>query len=257
MADDLRVALDLIDLTEAIATSGGEVAGGLKGLGGEFGYGAVFENDVFAMHPYCWCEEDDCEYCNVCQCPSEAWSYQVDGVTVSFEVWSAAPDDSHDRSFAIDPALQCERCRTDRKAKPNFLHKPSGTAVWWYKYLGRGMEMDVRGDWETVIAECRASVKSAVESPAVWQGDAGHDLLCPSNVAHVYPATATIGGVPRPVDVTVRSGPCQCDLIARVREDASEKARLACIAVVNDASQFDGGFVMRHRVVDALRDVLL
>lgn len=46
-----------------------------------------------------------------------------------------------------------------------------------------------------------------------------HDLLCPSNVAHVYPATATIGGVPRPVDVTVRSGPCQCDLIAKVRAD--------------------------------------
>jgi hypothetical protein len=33
------------------------------GLGGEFGYGANFENDVFMMHRYCWCESEDCAWC--------------------------------------------------------------------------------------------------------------------------------------------------------------------------------------------------
>lgn len=33
------------------------------GLGGEYGYGVDFKSDVFEMHPYCWCEKDDCSYC--------------------------------------------------------------------------------------------------------------------------------------------------------------------------------------------------
>jgi hypothetical protein len=32
-------------------------------LGGEYGYGVNFENDVFMMHPYCWCDYDDCKWC--------------------------------------------------------------------------------------------------------------------------------------------------------------------------------------------------
>ncbi len=26
-------------------------------------YGAKFDNNVFSMHPYCWCEKEDCKYC--------------------------------------------------------------------------------------------------------------------------------------------------------------------------------------------------
>jgi hypothetical protein len=26
-------------------------------------YGTRVENEVFTMHPYCWCERDDCPYC--------------------------------------------------------------------------------------------------------------------------------------------------------------------------------------------------
>ncbi len=32
-------------------------------LGGEFGYGRDFENEVFKMHPYCWCDSEDCKWC--------------------------------------------------------------------------------------------------------------------------------------------------------------------------------------------------
>lgn len=37
---------------------------GSGGLGGEYGYGCNFENDVFLMNRYCWCEQDGCKVCN-------------------------------------------------------------------------------------------------------------------------------------------------------------------------------------------------
>jgi hypothetical protein len=33
-------------------------------LGGEYGYGQDFENDVFLMHSFCWCEREECKWCN-------------------------------------------------------------------------------------------------------------------------------------------------------------------------------------------------
>ena len=27
-------------------------------------YGANFENDVFIMHPFCWCDKGNCKYCD-------------------------------------------------------------------------------------------------------------------------------------------------------------------------------------------------
>lgn len=41
------------------------------GLGGRFGYGANFENDVFMMHPFCWREEDNCLWCGGSGCQVE------------------------------------------------------------------------------------------------------------------------------------------------------------------------------------------
>jgi hypothetical protein len=60
------------------------------GLGGEYGYGVEFENDIFMMHPFCWCEQDGCGWCS--------------------------------------------------GNKPNFLFKPIGLAVNFYKWIGRDME---------------------------------------------------------------------------------------------------------------------
>lgn len=34
------------------------------GLGGEFGYGVDFENDVFMIHPFCWCFKEECLWCS-------------------------------------------------------------------------------------------------------------------------------------------------------------------------------------------------
>ena len=61
-------------------------------LGGEFGYGQDFENDVFVMHQFCWCEKEECKWCS------------------------------------------CE--------EPNFEFKGTGFSISWYKYIGRGMEIE-------------------------------------------------------------------------------------------------------------------
>src|SRR5271157_1710100 len=61
-------------------------------LGGEFGYGQDFENEVFMMHPYCWCDQEGCKWCS--------------------------------------------------EGAPNFEYKKTGFFITWYKYIGRGMEME-------------------------------------------------------------------------------------------------------------------
>jgi hypothetical protein len=59
------IDLDLVNLTEYLTKKvfkGKWQGGGL--LGGEFGYGCDYENDVFMMHQYCWCDQDNCKWCN-------------------------------------------------------------------------------------------------------------------------------------------------------------------------------------------------
>lgn len=171
----------LIELTEAIArVAPDKVASGL--LGGEFGYGALYENDHFMMHPHCWCEQDDCRWCQGCDCPAESMHYFVDGVEVGYEEWMASfkrecgdPPGGYGaahhawmqqaklinarRQTVHDPV--CDFCvKHGGENAPNFLHKPSGTEVRWYKYIGRDMAVKVaKGiDVRRVFAECVASV---------------------------------------------------------------------------------------------------
>lgn len=120
----------LYDLSEAIAKKKGEnYQGGL--LGGEFGYGQDYENEVFKMHPFCWCEKDDCGYCaGIGAMPS-----------LLREVGNVKYNES-------------ERL-------PNFLYKPSGFKLWWYKYMGRGEETSGKlpKDW---FGKC---IKSLTQPP--------------------------------------------------------------------------------------------
>ena len=124
---DDSISDGLVELTEAIHKSGKAdgSAGGF--LGGEFGYGANYENDVFMIHRYCWCEKDECPWCGGDAGPMSAHSlYWSDGNTTA----------------------------------PNFLHKPSGSRVWWYKYIGRGMEVELKQEWPAILADCLKSLES-------------------------------------------------------------------------------------------------
>lgn len=65
-------------------------------------YGTDCEDENFAIHRFCWCEEESCPWCG----PSES---------------------------------------------PNFWHKPTGIKVWWYKYIGRGVNMSRQPEMEECL----------------------------------------------------------------------------------------------------------
>lgn len=117
----------LVSLTKLIHDLGKAdgSAGGF--LGGEFGYGANFENSIFMMHRYCWCEQDDCPWCG----------------------GDAGPLSNHSGYFS-----------SSNTTMPNFIHKPSKSAVWWYKYIGRGMEIELKAPWREIVRSCSDSLES-------------------------------------------------------------------------------------------------
>ncbi|SII94932.1 Uncharacterised protein [Mycobacteroides abscessus subsp. abscessus] len=120
--------------------------GALGFLGGEYGYGCDYENDVFMMHPFCWCERADCPWCLDCECPEGAEEYSVGGEVVDFQRYCDEYDltGNTNRSFRVVPELECGSCVKRRTIgfAPNFLFKPTGAKVRWYKYIGRSMKVD-------------------------------------------------------------------------------------------------------------------
>jgi hypothetical protein len=62
-----------MDTNEELVSSGlreitkrlGEINGleNLDGLGGQYGYGHNYDSDVFQMHRYCWCDQENCPWC--------------------------------------------------------------------------------------------------------------------------------------------------------------------------------------------------
>jgi hypothetical protein len=109
-------------------------------LGGRFGYGTKFENDVFYMHPFCWCESETCEYCYG---------------PLNTEKWGT--EDGRSRRY-YDPPL--------------FWYKPSNLRITWYKWIGRDMEANrntSQEEWEHVVKECYASIPEEARAKAKRQ----------------------------------------------------------------------------------------
>lgn len=136
-AQDLTgVGEGLVKLTAEIANRDSSIVShGM--LGGEFGYGAIFENDIFTMHPFCWCEKHECLWCKSCEC-SGVWRDKSGVEHESYE---------DGREWVLKQACKWyDPSNPDgsdhAKTLPNFHFKPSGFKVWWYKYIGRGMELE-------------------------------------------------------------------------------------------------------------------
>jgi hypothetical protein len=129
-ANEDALSEGLYALTEAISFTGTEISGGL--LGGTYGYGANYENDTFMMHPFCWCEREDCPWCG--------------------EI-GAMPQ-------LLRDVLGAKYAESERA--PNFLFKPTGFKVWWYKYIGRDQETQgtMPNDW---YEQCVRSLAGGVE----------------------------------------------------------------------------------------------
>lgn len=124
LSDGLRL------LTKAICEASGEES--QFGLGGEFGYGVNYENEVFSMHRYCWCDGYDCPWCSYSG--EEGQHFQE-----RFRPMGAEPNPNY-------------------SGAPNFWHKASGFKVWWYKWIGRDMEANGEFDISAIISECAASL---------------------------------------------------------------------------------------------------
>ena len=174
-------------------------------LGGEDGYGAHWDNDVFLMHPYCWCEESTCKWCSetACDCANPAPLFYIDNEEVDSETYwrrnrelvgplphevakygtpehAAASSDfdvriaERDRRWRLVYQPRKHRCLPaglmadhpggeswkPHQTAPNFWHKSSGLKVWWYKYIGRDMEvLDPNAvNLGAVFSECAASL---------------------------------------------------------------------------------------------------
>lgn len=162
-----QVDMDLIRLTILIeALTNAENHGG--GLGGTYGYGITFQNAVFGMKPYCWCERLDCPWCTPCSCEEE---YLIDGIVTPYEVWERRKDAVR----AIHSSLQWNRvpgfewrvpnpCRwhlpDSPDPAPNFWHVASNTRIRWYKWIGRDTEIEIPDgvSWSGVYRECVQSI---------------------------------------------------------------------------------------------------
>jgi len=110
----------LVDLAKAIVDSGKVSKGSVGlGLGGTYGYGVEFENDVFIMKPYCWCMKGySCIWCMMND-PIENPNYT-----------------KMNREIKKRFGQEC----ADWGGAPQFYYKPNGYWVRWHKWIGRGME---------------------------------------------------------------------------------------------------------------------
>lgn len=107
-----EVSNGLRDLTQAIVEHNPDLH--QMGLfGGTFGYGALWDDDIFSMHPFCWCDAEDCPWCE--------------------------------------------------EEASNFHHKKTGFKVRWYKYIGRGMEVEGQCDWNKALPECLSSISKTAQ----------------------------------------------------------------------------------------------
>ena len=123
------IDLDLVKLTEYLTKKifKGKRQGG--GLAGEFGYGVDYENDVFMMHQFCWCEKDDCKWCG----------------------------------GEVIPSLIREigNIQESKRRAPNFWHKKADYKIWWYKWIGRDMEFNKKisaKKWKEIYKDCIKSI---------------------------------------------------------------------------------------------------
>ena len=67
-------------------------------------------------------------------------------------------------TFAMRRYCWCdlEGCAWCAGEAPNFLHKPSGATVHWYKYIGRGMKVS-HADWPAIMLDCLKSLPPTTE----------------------------------------------------------------------------------------------
>jgi hypothetical protein len=152
------VAKTLYALSEMLTR--GYDLGRHSGLGGDFGYGVEFDNPVLMMHPFCWCEKEDCLWCT-------PW---------------LADDGKHSEEESKEHRIKQEQEILARFGSPSFKHphaphfwhKRTGLKIRWYKWIGRDMEANMElspEQWTHIFAECWESVPLEIRLKAQLKHD--------------------------------------------------------------------------------------
>ena len=148
--DDDVISQALRVLTQRLVEAGHDASGGM--LGGEYGYGAWYENDVFMMHPFCWCEQPDCEWCNECLCTDDAAIYFVNDEPATFDEWwneTGARVDPSPSPRGSAPAAEraARRLRTSCSSRPGRPCIGTSTSAGAWKLTGISPRTSSSGAW--------------------------------------------------------------------------------------------------------------
>lgn len=165
-------------------------------FGGEYGYGCDIETPVFRMFPYYW-GDCTCGFAEKEAQWSQSHSHAPECYWLAYrklrDELEAAGRKTYGKDFERRAQALCKRygipwnngygsavhCTCDYEPTwkawssendhaqtcpvviPNFLHKPSGAKVEWYKYIGRGMKVEAPDgfDWEACMRECGQSLE--------------------------------------------------------------------------------------------------
>jgi hypothetical protein len=93
-------------------------------------YGTDLETEKVMMKRYCWCEKEVCPYC---------FDLEEEKVTQELKEKYGMEDD---------------------RTAPNFWYKPLDFKVWWYKYIGRSVEVNKQlsdDDFKKMVDDCMSS----------------------------------------------------------------------------------------------------
>lgn len=113
VVDKSMVASGLVELTKRLAEANAPISHGL--LGGEFGYGADYDSPVFMMHPFCWCEKDECPWCRE-EDPAPNFLHKTTGFNVRWYkyIYRGMEIDANGADF-VDVLADC--CRHIKELK--------------------------------------------------------------------------------------------------------------------------------------------
>lgn len=165
-------------------------------------YGVEYSNDVFEMHPYYWgdctCgfdeeEEEwlethdhkkDCFHLKYLKYEAELEAKGISLFNEKSEEWKRlmdkfAKENGYTGWEGIASYCDCgfkeeyARWRETHDHKPdcpivlpNFRYKPTGLAIYWYKYIGRGMSANQKinlAEFRRIIKHCEESAQKDIE----------------------------------------------------------------------------------------------
>lgn len=161
--DDDPLVDMLLEITKTIAEKDEtRVAHGF--LGGEFGYGGHWDDDIFLMHPECWCDkEGECPWCTGCAVYTKQCRICSDPTSTAEGRRAASPEMGCDYVAGRGIFARFAPWTLSHEIRyydpPNFWHKPTNMRVRWYKYIGREMAaLNVPRDLSQILSDCLRAI---------------------------------------------------------------------------------------------------